>query len=104
MDDDDDDDDTLSSGECEDFNFDEEINVQPSSKKPVPPIDREGIMKAYNADNHDDEEEAEFSDGEDDGSSSASSDELDETHEPDAVSTAVMLQEVGRCFISFACG
>ncbi len=65
-------------------------------KTPVPPIDYEGIMKAYAAGNHDNEEEAEFSGSDGDDSSSSSSDELDEKHDPDAVSTAMLLQEVCR--------
>jgi len=89
----DDDDDTSSSGEFEEFN--PEIEIQLPSKTPMPPIDYEGIMKAYAAGNHDNEEEAEFSGSDGDDSSSSSSDELDEKHDPDAVSTAVLLQEPG---------
>ncbi|KLO12486.1 hypothetical protein SCHPADRAFT_905021 [Schizopora paradoxa] len=91
-------DNTMSSGGCEEFNFEEEIDIKAPSSKPVPPIDYEGIMKAYDADNQKqekegEEEEAEFSDSEDDHSSSASSDEFEETYKPEDVSTAVMLQE-----------
>ena len=97
----DDSDDTMSSDGHEEFDFDEEIDVQPPSSKPVPPIDYEGIMKAYDADNQkqeNEEEEAEFSDSEDDHSS-ASSDEFEETYKPEDVGTAVLLQEVRRVTI-----
>jgi len=86
-----DDDDDSFSDECEEF--DAEIEVQLPPKKSLLPIDREAIMRDYVTGNRDEEEEAEFSGSEGDDSGSSSSDELEEKHDVDSVSTAVMLQE-----------